>query len=139
MALECHLAELDARPPSCTESEADPDFVSFMDARGAETITAAVAMEWITKIGKQPTWSIRLTDVRCFAQHLAHFDPATEVPPPDAVPIARRVKPYIHSDAEIEALLAAALAIAAGMAKAAAMTARSTGGRTTANAICPPM
>jgi len=87
------------------------DFVSFMEARGAETITAALAMEWVTKIEKQPTWAIRLTDVRCFAQHLVHFDPSTEVPPAEAVPIARRAKPYIYSDAEVEALLAAALAL----------------------------
>lgn len=87
------------------------DFVSFMEARGAETITVALAMEWVTKIGRQPTWAIRLTDVRCFAQHLAHFDPLTEVPPTDLVPTARRAKPYIYSDAEIEALVAAALAL----------------------------
>lgn len=87
------------------------DFVSFMEARGTETITVALAMEWVTKIGRQPTWAIRLTDVRCFAQHLAHFDPLTEVPPTDLVPAARRAKPYIYSDAEIEALVAAALAL----------------------------
>ncbi|MER9877427.1 hypothetical protein [Mesorhizobium sp. M0195] len=33
----------------------------------------------------------------------------TEVPPQDAVPPARRAKPYIYTDADIEALLAAAL------------------------------
>lgn len=87
------------------------DFVSFMEARGAETITVALAMEWVTKIGRQPTWAIRLTDVRCFAQHIAHFDPLTEVPPTDLVPASRRPKPYIYSDAEIEALVAAALAL----------------------------
>lgn len=87
------------------------DFVSFMEARGAGTISAALAMEWVTKTGKQPSWAVRLTDVRCFAQHLAHFDPSTEVPPADAVPLARRTKPYIYSDAEIEALLAAALTL----------------------------
>lgn len=87
------------------------DFVSFMEARGTETITVALAMEWVTKIGRQPTWAIRLTDVRCFAQHLAHFDPLTEVPPTDLVPAGRRAKPYIYSDAEIEALVAAALAL----------------------------
>lgn len=87
------------------------DFVSFMEARGAETITVALAMEWVTKIGRQPTWAIRLTDVRCFAQHLAHFDPLTEVPPTDLVPAGRRAMPYIYSDAEIEALVAAALAL----------------------------
>jgi integrase len=87
------------------------DFVSFMEARGTETITVALAMEWVTKIGRQPTWAIRLTDVRCFAQHVAHFDPLTEVPPTDLVPAGRRAKPYIYSDAEIEALVAAALAL----------------------------
>lgn len=87
------------------------DFVTFMEARDVETITTALAMEWVTSIGRQPSWSIRLTDVRCFAQHLAHFDPLTEVPPRDAVPPARRAKPYIYSDAEINGLLAAALSL----------------------------
>jgi integrase len=87
------------------------DFVSFMEGRNAETITVALAMEWVTRIGRQPTWSGRLTDVRCFAQHVVHTDPATEVPPADAVPARRRVKPYIYSDAEIEALLTAALSL----------------------------
>ncbi|BCH19152.1 tyrosine-type recombinase/integrase [Mesorhizobium sp. L-2-11] len=87
------------------------DFITFMEARGAETTTIALAMEWVTSIGRQPSWSIRLTDVRCFAQHLAHFDPLTEVPPRDAVPAPRRAKPYIYSDAEISALLAAALTL----------------------------
>lgn len=87
------------------------DFVSFMEARGAETITVSLAMEWITQIGRHPSWSIRLTDVRCFAKHVAHFDPLTEVPPTNLVPPVRRVKPYIYADAEIEALLAAALSL----------------------------
>ncbi|MDX8450475.1 tyrosine-type recombinase/integrase [Mesorhizobium captivum] len=87
------------------------DFVTFMEARGAETITTALAMEWVTLIGRQPSWSIRLTDVRCFAQHLTHFDTLTEVPPQDAVPPARRAKPYIYTDTEITALLAAALSL----------------------------
>ncbi|MER9301215.1 tyrosine-type recombinase/integrase [Mesorhizobium sp. M0621] len=34
----------------------------------------ALAMKWVTLIGRQPSWSIRMTDVRCFAQHLAHLD-----------------------------------------------------------------
>jgi integrase len=87
------------------------DFVTFMEARDAETITTALAIEWVTLIGRQPNWSIRLTDVRCFAQHLVHFDPLTEVPPRDAVPPLRRTKPYIYTDAEIKALLAAALSL----------------------------
>ncbi|MEI8696903.1 tyrosine-type recombinase/integrase [Mesorhizobium sp. ISC15] len=87
------------------------DFVTFMEARGTETVTTALAMKWVTLIGRQPSWSIRLTDVRCFAQHLAHFGPMTEVLPQDAVPPARRAKPYIYTDAEITALVAAALSL----------------------------
>jgi len=87
------------------------EFVAFMEARGAATITGDLAMEWVTSMGRQPSWSIRLADVRCFAQHLSHFDPLTEVPPSDAVPPARRTKPYIYSEIEIQALLAAALSL----------------------------
>ncbi len=87
------------------------EFVAFMEACGAETITADLAMEWVTSMGRQPSWSIRLADVRCFAQHLSHFDPLTEVPPSDAVAPARRTKPYIYSEVEIQALLAAALSL----------------------------
>ncbi|MFB8343118.1 tyrosine-type recombinase/integrase, partial [Brucella cytisi] len=86
-------------------------FVTFMEARGAETITSDLAMEWVTSMGRQPSWSVRLADVRCFAQHLSHFDPLTEVPPSDAVPPAGWTKPYIYSDIEIQALLAAALSL----------------------------
>ncbi|WP_234844024.1 hypothetical protein [Sinorhizobium meliloti] len=82
-----------------------------MEARGAETITTDLAMEWVTSMGRQPSWSIRLADVRCFARHLTHFDPLTEVPPSDAVPPARRTKPCIYSEIEIQALLAAALSL----------------------------
>ncbi|MCW1411324.1 hypothetical protein OLZ32_23085 [Rhizobium sp. 1AS11] len=84
------------------------EFVTFMEARSADTITTDLAMEWVTSMGRQPSWSIRLSDVRCFAQHLVHFNPLTEVPPSEAVPPARRTKPYIYSEGEIQALLAAA-------------------------------
>ncbi|MGG7582260.1 tyrosine-type recombinase/integrase [Rhizobium sp. Nf11,1] len=87
------------------------EFVAFMEARNAETITTDLAMEWVTLMGRQPSWSIRLVDVRCFAQHLSHFDPLTEVPPSDAVPPVRRTRPYIYSDIQIQALLAAALSL----------------------------
>ncbi|XKM37961.1 hypothetical protein A4U53_002095 (plasmid) [Rhizobium ruizarguesonis] len=87
------------------------EFVAFMESRGAETITNDLAMEWVTSMGRQPSWSIRLSDVRCFAQHLSYFDPLTEVLPSDAVAPARRTKPYIYSEIEIQTLLAAALSL----------------------------
>lgn len=87
------------------------EFVAFMETRGAETITNDLAMQWVNPMGRQPSWSIRLADVRCFAQQLTHFDPLTEVPPSHAVAPARRTKPYIYSEIEIQALLAAALSL----------------------------
>ena len=86
------------------------DFVTFMERQGAETITTKLALTWATlPPDRHPSWSIRLTDVRSFARHVAHFDPGTEVPPVDLLPPLQRAKPYIYSDAEISALLAVAL------------------------------
>jgi integrase len=49
--------------------------------------------------------------VRGFARHIANFDPRTEVPPVGMLPGWKRAKPYVYSDAEIDALLTAALAL----------------------------
>lgn len=86
------------------------DFVIFMERQGAEIITTQWALAWATSPpDRQPSWAIRLTDVRCFARHVAHIDPRTEVPPVNLLPPLRRAKPYLYSDTEISALLAAAL------------------------------
>ena len=52
-----------------------------------------------------------MTDVRGFARHVANIDPQTEVPPSRMLPPLKRAKPYVYSDAEVNALLAAALAL----------------------------
>lgn len=49
--------------------------------------------------------------MRGFARHVANFDPRTEVPPVGMLPGWKRAKPYVYSDAEIHALLTAALAL----------------------------
>jgi len=49
--------------------------------------------------------------VRGFARHVANIDPETEVPPAGILPRLKRARPYVYSDAEINALLAAALAL----------------------------
>jgi hypothetical protein len=61
--------------------------------------------------GRQASWALRLTDVRGFARHVANIDPWTEVPSAGILPGLRRAKPYVYTDAEIDALLAAALAL----------------------------
>lgn len=88
------------------------DFVSFMERRGATTITTKLAMEWATlPPDRHASWALRLTDVRGFARHIANIDPKTEVPPVGILPGLKRAKPYVYSDAEIDALLAAALSL----------------------------
>jgi len=81
-------------------------FVVFMEKHKATTITTKLAMEWATlPPDRHASWAIRLTDVRGFARHVANFDPGTEVPPVGILSGWKRAKPYIYSDAEIDALL----------------------------------
>jgi integrase/recombinase XerD len=87
------------------------DFVSFLQQAGSERVTTELAVRW----AKLPTnarpdrWRQRLGIVRGFARYLATIDPSSEVPSADLLPAGRvRVTPYIYSDAEITALMAAA-------------------------------
>lgn len=88
------------------------DFVAFMEKRKARIITPKLAMEWATlPPDHHASWALRLSDVRGFARHDANFDPRMEVPPVGMLPGWKRAKPYVYSDAEIDALLTAALAL----------------------------
>jgi integrase len=88
------------------------DFVSFMERHKAATITTKLAVAWATlPADRHASWTLRLTDVRGFARHLANINPETEVPPVGILPPLKRAKPYVYSDAEIDALLTAALAL----------------------------
>jgi integrase len=88
------------------------DFVTFMEKHKATTITTKLAMDWaMLPPERRASWAIRLNDVRGFARHAASFDPRTEVPPVHILPGHKRAKPYVYSDAEIDALLTAALAL----------------------------
>jgi integrase len=83
-----------------------------MEERNATTITTKLAVAWATlPPDRHASWALRLTDVRGFARHIANLDPATEVPPVGILPGWKRAKPYVYSDAEIDALLTAALAL----------------------------
>ena len=87
-------------------------FVTFMEKRKVKTITTKLAMEWATlPPDRHASWALRLTDVRGFARHVANLDPRTEVPPVGILPGWKRAKPYVYSEAEIEALLRAALTL----------------------------
>jgi integrase len=88
------------------------DFVAFMDQREAKTITTRLAMDWATlPPDRHASWVLRLSDVRGFARHVSNLDPRTEVPPVGVLPGLKRAKPHVYSDAQIDALLVAALAL----------------------------
>lgn len=88
------------------------DFVAYLEAAGASTVTSQLAVAWALRPGEDahPSYlSKRLSVVRGFARHLQAFDPATEVPPADLLPWRpSRAVPYLYTEADIAALMAAA-------------------------------
>ena len=100
-------------------------FVDFAQAAGADTITTQLAVRWATiPRGHSTTWHAqRLSVVRCFARWVQAFDPATEVPPTDLLPAGRsRATPYLYSDTDIAALMAAAGKLRSPLAAATMQT-----------------
>lgn len=86
-------------------------FLDYLEANGATAITTALALSWATlPVGASPGWlAQRLSVVRGFASFVASADPETEVPPASLLPRRpTRATPYLYSDAEIEAIMAAA-------------------------------
>ena len=94
------------------EGEHLTSFVSYMEAVGADTITIDHAVRWATlpASAKPVYWAKRLQAVRGFARYLQPLDPATEIPSNELLPYRgwMRPTPYIYSQAEIVALMAAA-------------------------------
>jgi len=87
------------------------DFVRHMEAGGIDTITVDAALAWATlpPNGASEWWGHRLSVVRTFARHLHAIDPAHQVPPPDLLPgRSHRATPYLYSETDIAALMAAA-------------------------------
>lgn len=86
-------------------------FLTYVEARGEDHLTTATAVAWATvSLGAHRSWTAtRLSIVRRFATYLQGIDPATEVPARDLLPGQnRRATPYLYSDADIAALMAAA-------------------------------
>ena len=86
-------------------------FLGYLDHHDASRITITSALDWarLPANGGSNWWAYRLSAVRGFATYLHALDPAHEVPAPDLLPQRpRRASPYLYSDAEITALIAAA-------------------------------
>lgn len=86
-------------------------FLAYLEEQRADTITIEHALAWATApAGAAPWWwAIRMSAIRPFAAYLHALDAATEVPPPGLIASGpHRATPYLYSDDEIGALVAAA-------------------------------
>jgi integrase/recombinase XerD len=86
-------------------------FASFLEQKEAPYITTALALEWAMQTVDHPPsrWAQRLGFVRVFARHWSATDPRTEIPPVGLLPFrARRARPYLYTEQEIQRLLTAA-------------------------------
>jgi integrase len=92
-------------------SELLDDFVTHMDSAGDGTVTVSLALDWATLSSDAGSrWRAqRLGVVRGFARYLLAFDSDTEVPPAGMLPSGKaRPAPFLYSEADIAALMAAA-------------------------------
>jgi integrase len=88
-----------------------PRFVAYLDGIGATTITFEAALAWAQHPDVDAGSKVRarrMTVARGFARHMAGIDPGTQVPPPGLMPYRQRWRPpFIYTDADIRALMAA--------------------------------
>jgi integrase len=92
-----------------------PQFAAFLKQRDATLITTALALEFATQPGSGSVvwWHQRLAIVSGFARYLQGSDPRHQVPCSDLLPAKfRRAIPYLYSEKQISALMAAAREIA---------------------------
>lgn len=85
-------------------------FLDHLEVVGDSTITVAAALDWarLPAGGSSNWWAYRLAAVRGFATYLHGLDPAHQVPAAELLPQRpHRANPYLYSDAEIAALIAA--------------------------------
>ena len=87
------------------------NFVGYLERAGASTVTTRAAVQWsrLATAASPAYLARRMRVARGFARYLAAFDPSTEVPPADLFPCSKyRPTPYIYTEAETLALMAAA-------------------------------
>jgi integrase/recombinase XerD len=86
------------------------EFVAYAQAAGQQTVTTEFALRWARRPanGSDNYLSRRLRAVRTFARYLHALDPSCEVPSLELLPAKKyRPAPYVYSDDEITALMAA--------------------------------
>lgn len=88
-------------------------FLTHLEQRDQERVTTELALAWATEPAGGASWHAqRLCAVRGFSGYLHAIDPTVEVPAIDLLPDRpHRATPYLYSDDQIAALIAAAGAL----------------------------
>lgn len=115
-SLTCHLDDYLAIRRAFGYRLARPEkllrqFLAYLDATGADYVSLEAALAWATlPVGGSPAWwAQRLSVVRVFARHLHGLDPRHELIPSDVlVDRGHRATPYLYSEDDVVALMAAA-------------------------------
>jgi integrase len=100
-------------------------FLDHLEAAHQEVVTLQNALDWaqLPANGASNWWGYRLSTVRGFATYLHALDPAHEVPAAELLPQRpQRATPYLYSDAEVAALMAAARSLSTPLRRAAVAT-----------------
>jgi len=86
-------------------------YLAYLDTTGQDRVSVENALDWarLPAGGASGSWwAQRLSVVRCLATYLHALDPAHEIPPADV--LAHRIRrsvPYLYTEQEIWALMAA--------------------------------
>jgi integrase len=100
-------------------------FLTHLEATGQDVVTVQNALEWaqLPVNSGSNWWGYRLSTVRGFATYLHALDPAHEVPATGLLPQRpRRATPYLYSDADVAALMAAAGSLSTPLRRATMAT-----------------
>lgn len=89
------------------------ELIGRLNAAGTTVLSVDDMVAWATTPADADPywWALRLSAARGFARWWSAFDPATEVPGPEILPIkggSKRADPYPFTDDDIAALMAAA-------------------------------
>lgn len=87
-----------------------PRFADFIADRGERHVSIDAAVAWATlPAGSAAWWATRLQMARGFAAYMNSIDPVNEIPALDLLPRPpHRATPYLYSQEQIDALIAAA-------------------------------
>lgn len=96
-------------------------FLDHLDRAGESRITVTSALDWarLPARGDSNWWAYRLSAVRGFATYLHAVDPTHEVPAADLLPQRPlRASPYLYSDTDMAALIAATASLRTALRRA---------------------